>query len=179
MCALGIYVHGVVSVRSRGLGRSATIGEYDTALKRDYPNGRPKPAIVEFNHTNARLLRSSLLLYWAVVIIVWPAASYVIARPTMAFMVTLAAFIVARVFRIGQLKELPDIPLGFDYYVRTAFLSFFAVCMVVVALMISSIHAGFSWKGFWFVAVCLVSMSFMSVHADFVIAKLFRRPADR
>jgi hypothetical protein len=177
--APGGFAYGVYSLRSRGLGYSATIRESHTAAMQDYAGGRPRPALAEFNRANARLLSTSLFLYLVVVILVWTAASYIIASPTLAFVLTIATFIVAHIIRIMQLKELPDISFGFAEYARTAFGSLVAACAGGGAFWYTLTKAGFSWKTFWLVGLCLVLISCMSMHADFAIAKLIRRSSDK
>jgi hypothetical protein len=166
------FVIGFFSLRSRGLGYSTTIRQFGRAL-----GGRPTPAPAELN-TNARLLRASLFFYWVVVVLVWVAASCILPSPTMAFVVTIAAFIVAHVIRIAQLKDFPDISSGFENYTRTAAVSFCAVGLCVIAFFFTLPRAAISWKDFWLVAFLLVLISGFSVHADFAIVSLFRRPAN-
>jgi hypothetical protein len=172
---LGGFASGVYSLRSRGLRYSATIREFHTAAMRGQAGDRPQPAFAEFNHANARLLRASLLLYLAVVVLVWAAASYFVASPTMAFLVTIAAFIAVHVIRIAQLEKLPDISLGLVIYAGTAFGSLVAVGVGGGAFWYTLTKAGFSWQAFWLVGFCLVLISCLLVHADFTIAGLLRR----
>jgi hypothetical protein len=181
MGVLICFVIGVFSLRSRGLGYSTTIHEFGAALgERPRPaGGRPRNALAEFSHINARSLRSSLFLYWAVVIPVWTAACYIFPSSTMAFVVTMAAFIVAHVIRIAQLKELADISLGFENYIRTAAISFCAVGLCVITFFFTSTKAAFSWQAFWLVAFLLVIISGFSVHADFATARLLRGSTDK
>ena len=172
--ALASVAVGFFFIRSRGLRYSATTSEFGTALSQ-----KPIVTFADFNDANAHLLRLSLLFYFLVIIPVWIATSYIFASLTTAFVITIAAFIVAHVVRIAQLKELPEFSFGFLLYAGTAFGSVLAVCVGGGAFWYTLTIASFSWKAFWLVALCLVLISCMSVHADFALAKLLHRSTDK
>ncbi|MGO8912670.1 MAG: hypothetical protein ACLQDM_25560 [Bradyrhizobium sp.] len=178
MGTLGSFAIGAFQLRSRGLTYSATMREFGAATIRDYGSDGQRLSLAEFNHANTGLLRSSLFLYWAVLILVWTAASFLGASPAMAFVVTMAAFTGSHGIRIAQLKELPDISFGFGDYARTVFGMLVAAGVSGGAFWYTLTEADFSWKIFWLVAFGLVLISPLSVHADFAIVSLFRRPVN-
>jgi hypothetical protein len=175
----------IVGLNKRSLPYSATVREFGAATLRNNTRGgsvppaarwqKSKPAFAVFNSANGPSLRRSYFFYLASLLAGWTASFFLIDNSTMAFAITATIFVAAHVVRITQLKVLPFVSFGFVLNIGTMFVTLAGLSLTISVFFWNHSKVGFPLNEYWYVTLSFVLLSFMTIHADFAIASLFRR----